>query len=227
MKAVARMQIRRGISDPALRRQVTPRDALGCKRVMLTDDWYPTLTRADVELVSDRDRDRHAGRHPRRRPSSARRRARPRHRLRGARRSSRRWRSKARRDARRGLGRRSARLPRRDRPRLPQPLPALRPQHQRRHGLGGGHDRVLDAPRAGRAGRAAPRRRLHDRGPPRGRRRLRRRAARRAEPHRLAHGLHELVRRRARQRPEPVALVMVGLPPPHGPPGPARTTRSP
>ena len=27
--------------------------------------------------------------------------------------------------------------------------------------------------------------------------------------HRLAHGLHELVRRRARQRPEPVALVMV------------------
>jgi cation diffusion facilitator CzcD-associated flavoprotein CzcO len=54
MKAVARAQIRRAISDPALRRLLTPRDELGCKRVMLTDDWYKTLTRPDVELVSDR-----------------------------------------------------------------------------------------------------------------------------------------------------------------------------
>ncbi len=76
------------------------------------------------------------------------------------------------------------------------------------------------APRAGRAGRAAPRRRL-----------ARSRSAARpptpstpscARPcaHRLALGLHELVRRRARQRPEPVAVVVVGLPPPHRPPGP-------
>jgi cation diffusion facilitator CzcD-associated flavoprotein CzcO len=53
MKAVARRQIRRAIADPALRRQVTPRDALGCKRIMLTDDWYPTLAREDVSLVTD------------------------------------------------------------------------------------------------------------------------------------------------------------------------------
>ena len=54
IKAVARARIRRAIADPALRREVTPRDELGCKRIMLTDDWYPTLARDDVELVSDR-----------------------------------------------------------------------------------------------------------------------------------------------------------------------------
>ena len=53
VKAVARRQIRRGIADPALRRLVTPHDAVGCKRLMLTDDWYPTLARDDVSLVTD------------------------------------------------------------------------------------------------------------------------------------------------------------------------------
>jgi cation diffusion facilitator CzcD-associated flavoprotein CzcO len=33
---------------------VTPRDEVGCKRIMLTDEWYPTLTRPNVELVDDR-----------------------------------------------------------------------------------------------------------------------------------------------------------------------------
>jgi cation diffusion facilitator CzcD-associated flavoprotein CzcO len=54
MRAVARAQIRRAVRDPALRRAVTPRDALGCKRIMLTDEWYPTLMRDDVTLVADR-----------------------------------------------------------------------------------------------------------------------------------------------------------------------------
>ena len=33
---------------------MTPRDEVGCKRIMLTDEWYPTLTRPNVELVTDR-----------------------------------------------------------------------------------------------------------------------------------------------------------------------------
>jgi cation diffusion facilitator CzcD-associated flavoprotein CzcO len=53
-KAVGRRQINRAIKDPELRRKVTPTDELGCKRVMLTDDWYPALTQPNVELVSDR-----------------------------------------------------------------------------------------------------------------------------------------------------------------------------
>src|SRR5215216_2934753 len=53
-RAVARRQIERAISDPELRRKVTPTDEVGCKRIMLTDDWYPTLTKPNVGLVADR-----------------------------------------------------------------------------------------------------------------------------------------------------------------------------
>ena len=53
-RAIARFQIRSAIKDPELRRQVTPADEIGCKRLMLTDEWYPTLTRDNVELVTDR-----------------------------------------------------------------------------------------------------------------------------------------------------------------------------
>ena len=53
-RAVARHQISKAISDPDLRRKVTPVDAVGCKRVMPTDAWYPTLTKPNVELITDR-----------------------------------------------------------------------------------------------------------------------------------------------------------------------------
>ncbi len=33
---------------------MTPTDEIGCKRIMLTDEWYPTLTKPNVELVADR-----------------------------------------------------------------------------------------------------------------------------------------------------------------------------
>jgi cation diffusion facilitator CzcD-associated flavoprotein CzcO len=51
---IGRRQIEKAISDPELRRKVTPTDEIGCKRVMLTDEWYPTLTERNVELVTDR-----------------------------------------------------------------------------------------------------------------------------------------------------------------------------
>jgi cation diffusion facilitator CzcD-associated flavoprotein CzcO len=50
-KAVGTRQIKAAISDPELRRKVTPDYEFGCKRVMLTDDWYPTLTKPNVELI--------------------------------------------------------------------------------------------------------------------------------------------------------------------------------
>jgi cation diffusion facilitator CzcD-associated flavoprotein CzcO len=53
-RAAARRQIEQAIDDPELRRKVTPRDEVGCKRIMLTDEWYPTLTKPNVELVADR-----------------------------------------------------------------------------------------------------------------------------------------------------------------------------
>jgi len=52
-RALARRQIERAISDPGLRAKVTPTDEVGCKRLMLTDDWYPTLTQPNVELITE------------------------------------------------------------------------------------------------------------------------------------------------------------------------------
>jgi cation diffusion facilitator CzcD-associated flavoprotein CzcO len=53
-RALARFQIRRQIDDPELREKVTPRDEIGCKRIMLTDNWYPALTKPNVHLITDR-----------------------------------------------------------------------------------------------------------------------------------------------------------------------------
>jgi cyclohexanone monooxygenase len=50
----ARRTIEAAIDDPALRERVTPHFALGCKRVLLSNSWYPTLARDDVELVTER-----------------------------------------------------------------------------------------------------------------------------------------------------------------------------
>jgi cyclohexanone monooxygenase len=53
-RKAAMMNINRGISDPVLRAKVTPHFELGCKRVLISNDWYPTLDRDDVDLVTDR-----------------------------------------------------------------------------------------------------------------------------------------------------------------------------
>ena len=52
-RRLARHQITKTIKDPELRRKVTPVDEVGCKRIMPTDAWYPTLTRSNVELLTD------------------------------------------------------------------------------------------------------------------------------------------------------------------------------
>jgi cation diffusion facilitator CzcD-associated flavoprotein CzcO len=53
IRAVGRRQIARAIADPELRRKVTPADEVGCKRIMLADDWYPALAKPNVELVTE------------------------------------------------------------------------------------------------------------------------------------------------------------------------------
>jgi cation diffusion facilitator CzcD-associated flavoprotein CzcO len=52
-RAATRRQIKKAIEDPELRRKVTPTDEVGCKRIMVTDEWYPTLTRPNVELITE------------------------------------------------------------------------------------------------------------------------------------------------------------------------------
>jgi cation diffusion facilitator CzcD-associated flavoprotein CzcO len=53
-RAAGRAQIKKAITDSDLRARVTPSDEIGCKRLMLTDEWYPTLEKDNVELITDR-----------------------------------------------------------------------------------------------------------------------------------------------------------------------------
>ncbi len=50
---LAQRHLARQIVDKELRKRVTPDYRLGCKRVLLSDDYYPALTRPNVELVTD------------------------------------------------------------------------------------------------------------------------------------------------------------------------------
>ncbi|MFN2538941.1 MAG: flavin-containing monooxygenase [Mycobacteriales bacterium] len=49
----ARAFIARSVVDPELRAKVTPDYKLGCKRVLLSNTWYPMLSRDHVDLVTD------------------------------------------------------------------------------------------------------------------------------------------------------------------------------
>jgi cation diffusion facilitator CzcD-associated flavoprotein CzcO len=48
---IARRHIAKQVPDRELRAQVTPHYALGCKRVLPSNRWYPALGKANVELV--------------------------------------------------------------------------------------------------------------------------------------------------------------------------------
>jgi len=49
---IAERHIEHQIGDPALRAKVTPDYTIGCKRILLSSDYYPALTRPNVDLVS-------------------------------------------------------------------------------------------------------------------------------------------------------------------------------
>jgi cation diffusion facilitator CzcD-associated flavoprotein CzcO len=44
--------LKRQVSDPALRAQLTPRYVMGCKRILLANDFYPALQRPNARLVA-------------------------------------------------------------------------------------------------------------------------------------------------------------------------------
>jgi cation diffusion facilitator CzcD-associated flavoprotein CzcO len=50
---ISRAKIRTEIKDTELRRKVTPNFRIGCKRMLIANDWYPTLDREHVELITD------------------------------------------------------------------------------------------------------------------------------------------------------------------------------
>jgi cation diffusion facilitator CzcD-associated flavoprotein CzcO len=49
---VARAHMNRAVKDPALRAKLTPNYVMGCKRVLLSNDYYPALAQPNVEVVA-------------------------------------------------------------------------------------------------------------------------------------------------------------------------------
>ena len=52
LKALGRKRIRDAIADPALQEALIPKDEFGCKRVMVSDDWYPALAKPNVRVIT-------------------------------------------------------------------------------------------------------------------------------------------------------------------------------
>jgi cation diffusion facilitator CzcD-associated flavoprotein CzcO len=45
------------VADPTLRAKLTPHYQMGCKRILLSDDFYPAVSSANVEVITERARE--------------------------------------------------------------------------------------------------------------------------------------------------------------------------
>jgi cation diffusion facilitator CzcD-associated flavoprotein CzcO len=52
-ESIARRHLRRQVADPELRRKLTPTYTLGCKRITLSNSYYPALSGPNAEVVTD------------------------------------------------------------------------------------------------------------------------------------------------------------------------------
>lgn len=48
-----KLHIRRSIKDKVLRKKVTPDYTIGCKRILMSDEYYPALTRDNVNVITE------------------------------------------------------------------------------------------------------------------------------------------------------------------------------
>lgn len=53
LEKMARDHLNAQVADPKLRELLTPDYPIGCKRVLITDDYYPAVCRPNVEIVTD------------------------------------------------------------------------------------------------------------------------------------------------------------------------------
>lgn len=52
VEAVAKRHLRRQVADEALRERLTPSYEIGCKRILLSDDYYPALQAENAQLIT-------------------------------------------------------------------------------------------------------------------------------------------------------------------------------
>ncbi|GAA3911400.1 NAD(P)/FAD-dependent oxidoreductase [Litoribacillus peritrichatus] len=53
VSGAAKLHIKKSIKDPELRKKLTPDYTIGCKRILISNQYYPTFNRSNVELVTD------------------------------------------------------------------------------------------------------------------------------------------------------------------------------
>ena len=51
IERLAKLNIRLGVKDPALRAKLLPDFTIGCKRVLQSNQWYPALAKSNVEVL--------------------------------------------------------------------------------------------------------------------------------------------------------------------------------
>lgn len=51
-QSIALRHLERSVKDPALRAKLTPKYVLGCKRVLLSSDYYPAVAQPNVEVLA-------------------------------------------------------------------------------------------------------------------------------------------------------------------------------
>ncbi len=54
IQGMAQKNLDQQVKDPALRARLTPDYAVGCKRLLFSNTWYPAIQQPNVELVTDR-----------------------------------------------------------------------------------------------------------------------------------------------------------------------------
>jgi cation diffusion facilitator CzcD-associated flavoprotein CzcO len=52
VEGLARFHLWRAVRDPVLRARLTPSYTMGCKRILLSNDYYPAVARSNVEVVT-------------------------------------------------------------------------------------------------------------------------------------------------------------------------------
>lgn len=56
-KSMAMHQMRKVVKDPGLRKKLTPLYTIGCKRILLSNNYYPALVQENVDVVSEEIRE--------------------------------------------------------------------------------------------------------------------------------------------------------------------------
>src|SRR5699024_5436727 len=51
-ESLGRLQLKRQVKNPELRKKLTPQYTIGCKRAIFSDNYYPALTQPNVALVT-------------------------------------------------------------------------------------------------------------------------------------------------------------------------------